>query len=169
MRHTLLCRLTRYADADAVFERLLPHAAGDVAATASAFAPQIEALSARQRHAQAGELALECLRRLGIEVPPEGAWPSALQAETDALYQALAAAGERLYDTLPDSREPIVEATGRVLNAVPPGGEWRLEVRHWAILRGLRLGGERGRHPALAWSLSMATRRCLNSLAGWSR
>jgi PAS domain S-box-containing protein len=155
VRHRALCGLARHEEADAAFAALPALARGDSVALANAVREQTNVLAARMRWREAVELALEHLAALGIQVPAEGGFEAALEAEIDALYARLGARGADAVDAL----EPMIDARAIAASmlispVVNAGLRCAPTVSRWAVMRGARLGLERGRSSTLAAQLA---------------
>jgi signal transduction histidine kinase/DNA-binding response OmpR family regulator len=158
LRHRVLFSLSRSDEADVVFARLMRHADTEAVGVAAAVSRQVLSVSGRTQPQASVALGLEHVVRLGVAVPEDGQWDTALQAEIEALYAALAQRGIRLFEELPsiDSRE-LESASQIMATMLSPALFWRPEVSFWIVLRCIRIGYEHGYSTHLPYNLVYAT------------
>jgi diguanylate cyclase (GGDEF)-like protein len=149
LRHALLCRLQRYAEADEVFAGLEAGMAGGEPPTPLQLAPatlqQLGALSRRGLDPAAVILGLGTVRALGLRLPARGGWAQARVAEALALRRLIAAQGIDRFDRLEPMADPALAHIGAVLIATQlAASATQPEIAAWARLRAVRLGLEHG-------------------------
>jgi diguanylate cyclase (GGDEF)-like protein len=83
-RHVALCRLGRLREADEVYEAIERRCPHPLELAAAAY-EQVFSLTNRHRQAEAVELGLDLLRRLGVEVPDESELSTATERGLDEL------------------------------------------------------------------------------------
>ncbi|MES2989864.1 MAG: AAA family ATPase [Pseudomonadota bacterium] len=149
LRHALLCRLQRYAEADEVYADLEAGIAGEAPPAPLQLAPatlqQLGALSRRGHDPAAVILGLGTARALGLRLPPASGWAAACEAEARALRQLIATHGLERFDHLEPMADPAQAHIGAVLIATQlAASATQAEIASWARLRAVRLGFEHG-------------------------
>ena len=153
-QHSVLYRMGRLAEADAVYEQIERHC-DDPTELVEPACIQVASLSNRAQPRAALDLGLTLLRRLGVDVPED------FTADVVQRYGEVtrwAAAPERAADlTQPEPNDPAIRLTAVLLNGLCATAYF-LEpaIMAWLLLESLRLWTDHGPNSALVATLSSA-------------
>lgn len=154
-RHAALYGLGRLDEASETYRRIT-ELTDDPLLTAAAAPLQISVLASQNRPAEAVELALDLLRRLGTTVPED---PATLRRETelgmDAVYQWVAAGSVADDLRRPDCDDHRILTIGTIIDrAIPPAFASEFEGTPWLVTTAARMWAEYGPARALVGPLS---------------
>ena len=157
-RHAGLFRLGRLDEADVVYREIARRCENPVALAAST-TMQVSSLTNRSRQAEAGELGLQLLSKLGLNVPQAGEFGARAAAQVESLSTWLngiapAATGQDTRLPGAETHDPSVRAAARILTRLlSPGLFPDPQIRHWLALESQRLWAEHGPCPAMVANL----------------